>query len=374
MDQNSFQILFAMNIKISSSLIFIFSLLPFLGNQTFADVHSEMKKLIPGNLIDSNENSVSREKLTGKIIGLYFSAGWCPPCKTFSPILKDFRDKNEEEFEVVMVSADNSKREQLKYMSDGKMKWPAFPANSIESSNLYNKFGVRSIPTLIILSPNGQIISSNGRSDVSKNSSKALVTWKETNAYKEFEKSKVVDSKENKEDGITATPPKLSPPTRPVSELEKEINLLKEENRKKDELIAEISKRADECQKNALESNATCVAISDELLKVQKELSGVLEENRLLQNELTSALQKSDDCNLELVELRKQLEECFVLASTPFLNGWVFAKDQGWLYTDKDTFPFVYLESTSSWYFYEIGTSEPRRFFNYASEKWENWD
>ena len=164
------------------------------------------------------------------------------------------------------------------------------------------------------------------------------------------------------------------PPTRPVSELEKEINLLKEENRKKDELIAEISKCADECQKNALESNATSVAVSDELLKVKKELSGVLEENRLLQNELTSALQKSDDCNLELVELRKQLEECFVLASAPFLNGWVLAKDKGWLYTGKDTFPFVYLESTSSWYFYEIGTSEPRRFFNYASEKWENWD
>ena len=152
---------------------------------------------------------------------------------------------------MVMVSADNSKREQLQYMIDGKMKWPAFPANSIESSNLYNKFGVRSIPTLIILSPNGQIISSNGRSDVSKNSSKALVTWKETNAYKEFEKSKFVDSKDKKEDGITAKPPKLSPPTRPLSELEKEINLLKEENRKKDELIAEIS-NADECQKNAL--------------------------------------------------------------------------------------------------------------------------
>jgi len=127
-------------------------------------------------------------------------------------------------------------------------------------------------------------------------------------------------------------------------------------------------------KKNASESNATCVAISDELLKVKKELAGVVDENRLLQNELTSALQKGDECDMEILELRKQLEECFVLASTPFLNGWVFAKDHGWLFTDAQTFPFVYLESTSSWYFYEIGSSEPRRFFNYKSEKWENWD
>jgi nucleoredoxin len=363
-----------MNKTIPSNLLFILFISFNLGSRLSAEIHPEMSNLIPDSLIDSNENKVARDQLDGKIVGLYFSAGWCPPCRSFSPTLKEFRDKHEVDFEVIMVSADNSKSEQLKYMQDGKMKWPAFPTNSIESSNLYNKFGVRSIPTLIILAPNGEIISSNGRTDVSQNSSNAMATWKQSNAYKEFEKLTVVDSKDEKKDGITATPPKLSPPSRPLSELEKEINLLKEENKRKDELIVEISKRADECQKNALESNATCVAVSDELLKVKKELAGVVDENRLLQNELTSALQKGDECDMEILELRKQLEECFVLASTPFLNGWVFAKDHGWLFTDAQTFPFVYLESTSSWYFYEIGSSEPRRFFNYKSEKWENWD
>jgi len=363
-----------MNKTILSYIFIIFFIFPALAHRTFADVDSEMKKLIPGNLIDSNDNKFSREKLTNKIIGLYFSAGWCPPCRSFSPILKDFRDKNEEHFEVVMVSADNSRIEQLKYLRDGKMKWPAFPTGSIESTNLYKNFNVRSIPTLLILSPNGKIISSNGRTDVSQNTNNAISIWKESSVFKEFEKTMDEVSKDEEVDGLAFAPPASSPPSRPLSDLEKEIKRLEEENSKKDKLIAELNKRADECQRIATESNATCVAVSDELLKVKKELAGIVEENRLLQNELTGALQKSDDCNLELLELRKQLEECFAVANTPFLNGWVFAKDRGWLYTDTRTFPFIYLESTSSWYFYEIGSFEPRRFFNYESKKWENWE
>ena len=134
--------------------ILIFSFL--LNLKSHGALHPEMEKLIPGNLMDSNGNTVSNQNLQGKIIGLYFSAGWCPPCRSFSPLLKEFRNQNKQEFEVVMVSADRSRAEQLKYMQDMKMEWNALPQNSMEASNLYGKYSIRGIPTLIILSPNGK--------------------------------------------------------------------------------------------------------------------------------------------------------------------------------------------------------------------------
>ena len=128
-------------------------------------IHPEVQKLIPGNLIDQNFNQLNLENLEGKIIGLYFSAGWCPPCRTFSPTLKEFREQNKGDFEVVMVSADRNIDEQLQYMQSTKMPWPALPAGSYEANNLYNIFEVRGIPTLIIISPDGQVISTNGRNE-----------------------------------------------------------------------------------------------------------------------------------------------------------------------------------------------------------------
>ena len=88
----------------SKILVFTFLFISVLKFNAEAEVHPEVQKLIPGNLIDQNFNQVNSENLEGKIIGLYFSAGWCPPCRTFSPTLKEFREQNKGDFEVVMAA------------------------------------------------------------------------------------------------------------------------------------------------------------------------------------------------------------------------------------------------------------------------------
>ena len=50
--------------------ILIFSFL--LNLKSHGALHPEMEKLIPGDLMDSNGNTVSNQNLQGKIIGLYF--------------------------------------------------------------------------------------------------------------------------------------------------------------------------------------------------------------------------------------------------------------------------------------------------------------
>ncbi|CAN0141847.1 unnamed protein product [Ectocarpus sp. 8 AP-2014] len=40
------------------------------------------------------------------MIGVYVSAGWCPPCRAFSPVLSKWAKEHKDEFEVVFVSLD----------------------------------------------------------------------------------------------------------------------------------------------------------------------------------------------------------------------------------------------------------------------------
>nr|XP_048705455.1 nucleoredoxin-like protein 2 isoform X2 [Caretta caretta] len=73
------------------------------------------------------------EVLQNKIVGLYFSAGWCSPCRDFTPVLCDFYSELLEgarppaPFEIVFVSSDRSPEEMAEYMHDMHGDWLALP-------------------------------------------------------------------------------------------------------------------------------------------------------------------------------------------------------------------------------------------------------
>ena len=136
--------------------------------------------LFPEQLMTASGEKVNRDTvLARKIVGIYFGAKWCGPCQSFTPPLVDFRNKNQAEFEVVFASADNSKSEQLSYMQGKKMTFPAVECKTNAANKLYSKYGVRGIPSLIIVSPSdGSTISTNGRGELSNNPNGCLAEWK----------------------------------------------------------------------------------------------------------------------------------------------------------------------------------------------------
>ena len=137
----------------------------------------DSNSLFPKKLIDNKGKSVSSKILENKIVGIYFSAQWCPPCRGFTPSLVDFRNKNSEDFEVVFVSSDRSSEDQLKYMEKYNMNFYAVPHGSDAANNLKKKFEVRGIPSLVIVDAKGNTITKNGRGDVSGNPEGALASW-----------------------------------------------------------------------------------------------------------------------------------------------------------------------------------------------------
>ncbi|MFM8459637.1 MAG: thioredoxin-like domain-containing protein, partial [Chthoniobacterales bacterium] len=101
-----------------------------------------LEELIGTELVDAKGEKVETSSLAGKVIGLYFSASWCGPCKMFTPELVKFRDRNDEKFEVVFVSSDRSSDDQQDYMKEDDMKWPAIPFDSPLRQQLGDKYGV----------------------------------------------------------------------------------------------------------------------------------------------------------------------------------------------------------------------------------------
>ena len=120
--------------------------------------------------------------------------------------------------------------------------------------------------------------------------------------------------------------------------------------------------------------NQDCAVIQDELNQTIKDLTSALAENQSLKDQLSVALQSSEACSTKVVELRKQLEQCKTISNAPYVSGWVFTREKGWIYTSPEVFPFVFLESSSTWYLYQLGSAAPRQFFNYQTQEWEEWE
>jgi nucleoredoxin len=151
-----------------------------LSSPLLADEPSAIN-LLPAVLHDADGKEIDATSLKGKHVGLYFSAHWCPPCRAFTPSLVKFRDANvEKDFEIVFVSLDNSQGDKKKYIKQMEMKWPSIPgAGSKTADSLAQQFEISGIPALIILAPDGSVVTSQGREDVMMSSETALSKWKE---------------------------------------------------------------------------------------------------------------------------------------------------------------------------------------------------
>lgn len=139
-----------------------------------------LEELFGSSVINAKKHRTSTSELTGKKIGIYFSAHWCPPCRQFTPKLVDFYNQLKSEdkpFEIVFVSSDRSEREMIGYMKEADMPWLAVRHDSKESNHLKETFSIRSIPTLVVVNDQGTMITSKARGDVEAYGAAAFERW-----------------------------------------------------------------------------------------------------------------------------------------------------------------------------------------------------
>jgi nucleoredoxin len=107
------------------------------------------------------------------VIGLYFSAEWCPPCQVFNPLLKQLHSSKQAHFvatrsippfEVVLVSQCRNTRATKHYFS--AMPWTAMTHAKVSGKwglALQDKFGVTTIPALVLLDREGAVLCQNAQ-------------------------------------------------------------------------------------------------------------------------------------------------------------------------------------------------------------------
>ena len=80
-----------------------------------------MDKIKGQTLIKADGSKVQADDVLAgkKIICIYFSAHWCPPCRGFTPVLKTFYDEVKNSgVEIIFVSADQSHNDMISYMKE----------------------------------------------------------------------------------------------------------------------------------------------------------------------------------------------------------------------------------------------------------------
>jgi nucleoredoxin len=117
------------------------------------------------SVVSKDGSSATVESLSGKVLGFYFSAHWCGPCRAFTPKLVE--KYNEivaagQSFEIIFVSADEDEESALNYYSDMPWKMLDYSARDLESE-LSKEWNITGIPALVLVDERGSIITTEGR-------------------------------------------------------------------------------------------------------------------------------------------------------------------------------------------------------------------
>lgn len=142
---------------------------------------SQIEDLLGNQFINKNNKVLGLESLIKcKLIFVYFSAGYCPPCKKFTPILNELYNNwnnknNDNKIEIIFCSCDKSEQDFNAYLAN--MDFLALPYGSEVVDKLAERFGVQGIPQLFILNNNGSLITKKGRNIIMEKGESAIEDW-----------------------------------------------------------------------------------------------------------------------------------------------------------------------------------------------------
>ena len=118
---------------------------------------------LDGKLVDISSGAPAPLETPSRLRYLVFyrGAGWCAPCREFSPSLVKFYQEmkpSHHEFEVIFVSADHSPAEMSAYAKEAGFSWRAVPADRDRELHLISPLFGDAIPQLVVTDRHGKVL------------------------------------------------------------------------------------------------------------------------------------------------------------------------------------------------------------------------
>mmetsp|Transcript_19017 Transcript_19017/g.21323 ORF Transcript_19017/g.21323 Transcript_19017/m.21323 type:complete len:188 (-) Transcript_19017:192-755(-) len=120
---------------------------------------ADARDVLPEKLLKGGKLVNTKDAIRGKRFGIFFSAGWAPPCEAFLPKLLEAygaQSKGEGSMEIILVSLDKTPAEFKAYRE--KMPWLAVNFNGTERQSIAAAFQVNSIPGLMLFDAEGKML------------------------------------------------------------------------------------------------------------------------------------------------------------------------------------------------------------------------
>ncbi len=133
-----------------------------------ASVYAEIRKrshLKPGSTapnllaVDTLGRVHSLSELKGKVVYIDFWASWCAPCIEALPYIEKINAKyNSQEFMVLQVSLDRSKRDWLHFIRKRNPSASQWLVENTSSEQVVNDFALAGIPRYVLVDKEGRLI------------------------------------------------------------------------------------------------------------------------------------------------------------------------------------------------------------------------
>jgi FtsZ-binding cell division protein ZapB len=153
-------------------------------------------------------------------------------------------------------------------------------------------------------------------------------------------------------------------------EIRKQADELKQAN---DEIATQAIQIGELTSENA-KLQGEVKSLNGKVTGLETEVVALKTDNEGLKGQIQNLREDNQNIRYELTSTTEHLEEAIQVAETPFINGWVYDPARGWIFTDAEHFPLVYTHNDQTWNYYELGSSDPRYFYNYTTQEWVAWD
>jgi nucleoredoxin len=132
-----------------------------------------------GTFVNNQGEKVDASSITAPVVCVYFSAHWCPPCRSFTPELAKLYNQwnsKEKQIEIIFVSSDRDEKSWKEYFAT--MPWLAVAFGDNKIADLKKACGVRFIPMLCVISKTGAVLLEDGRGTIEDKGAQAIDEWK----------------------------------------------------------------------------------------------------------------------------------------------------------------------------------------------------